>query len=59
MTKVTYNPNRGAYKPGFGDYGPIPTTPCLRCEGEWFVPVGDWNMGYRCSTCFAIWFERK
>ena len=44
-----------------GWYGPFPNVPCS-CGCEWFTPMGDWNMGYRCWSCGARgrqvpWYE--
>lgn len=40
-----------------GWWGSFPSTPCLHCEGEYFVPMGDWGMGYRCTNCNMPWKE--
>ena len=51
----TPDEQRAAARGTIGWWGVFPTTPCPRCGGNWFTPVGDWNLGYMCWDCRRAW----
>lgn len=61
---VQYDPNRvidlTQPSPGsqFGWFGPFPSRPCDSCGGEFFYGI-DWNLGYACVNCRAVFGSKE